>query len=389
MGDNQCLSPYPSRDDLGANERLILIIAFAVLTPMTLILNGFLIIGLYKTKQHRNVFSRFIMVLSISDFCIGLFIQPVVIYLFIPGKEIAENCFASWYLTVVGYVFLNFSGLVIFMVSIDRFLRLRKSHRYAQKVTVQKVNYALVGAFLFCVVTSVAAYVSAIYDFFCIFNMVIITINFISAGGVLNFYFLAWRNVRKRISSLKNLSTRSSRYSSATQVDCVGTEGGGFRYDKSTAQSPKKSSLLNVLNKSKLSLASKKSRPLYDAAMTRTVAAILVCCCVTYPPYLIVSFYRSVMFTVEGHCNRKSHSTNVWFFWSFFLMFLNCVVNVILYSCHNRQLKDLLRNIRSYCGGRDDRQLKISSLDVTVTKECSRDYGNTNCVHVKEKPSFV
>ena len=383
MGDSQCLSPYPSRENLGPSERFILIIAFAVLTPMTLILNGFLIFGLYKTKQHRNVFSRFIMVLSVSDFCIGLFIQPVVIYLFIPGKEIENDCFASWYLTIVGYIFLNFSGIVIFMVSIDRFFRLRKSHRYAQKVNIEKVNFALVGAFLFSVVTAIAAYISAVYDFFCVFNMAIIIINFISAAGILNFYFLAWRNVRKRISSLKNLSTRS-RYSSSTQVDSVGVEVGGS--EKMGGQSSKKSSLLSVLNKSKLSLASKRSRPQYDAAMTRTVAAILVCCCVTYPPYFIVSFYRSVMFTLEGHCNRKSHPTNIWFFWSFFLMFLNCIINVILYSCHNRQLKDLLRTFRSFCGAsRNDGQLKISSLDVTVTKESS----NTNYVNVKEKPSFV
>ncbi|XP_066912191.1 5-hydroxytryptamine receptor 1B-like [Clytia hemisphaerica] len=363
-----CTSPYPSRDELTDGQSLTLIIAFTILTPMTLLLNGFLIYGLYKTNQYRNVFSRFIMVLSMSDFCIGLFVQPVVIYLFIPGRD---NCAASWYLTLSGYVFLNFSGLVIFMVSIDRFFRLRRSNGYTQKVTLNKVNLALASAFIFSILTAIAAYVSAIYNFFCIFNMSIISINFISATGILNFYFLAWRNVRKRISSIRNVSTRCSTHSAQFDISTS---------DKKSETHRVKGSLMSVLSKSKLSLVSRRTRPHYDAAMTRTVAAILVCCCATYPPYFIVSFYRSVMFTLEGHCDRKSHPTNIWFFWSFFLMFLNCVINVILYSCHNRQLKDLLRSMTSCLSGDEGSSTSEKTNEHSLA---------ANILKSKQKPSFV
>ena len=120
-----CYSPYPSRLTLSDNQRLALATAFTVLTPITLVLNGFLIYGLYKTKQYLNICSRFILVLSISDFCIGSIVQPSVIYLFIEKNEEGSNCIVSMYMTFVAYTFLNMSGVVIFMVSVDRFLRLR------------------------------------------------------------------------------------------------------------------------------------------------------------------------------------------------------------------------------------------------------------------------
>lgn len=397
-----CLSPYPSREDLTTSQRFSLIIAFTLITPMTLLFNGALIYGLYKTNQYRNVFSRFIMILSLSDFCIGLFVQPVVIYLFIPGNE--RDCMASWYLTLSGYVLLNFSGLVIFMVSIDRYFRLRKTHGYTQKVTIQRVNIALASAFIFSVFTSAAAYVSAIMDFFCIFNMVIIVVNFISAAGILNFYFFAWRSVRKRIASIRNISSsiigRSRLSSSTSTQDAMDDEQQKQQQENEQQQQMKKSistksSIMSVLSKSRQSLimtfsnstGNKRVRSNYDAAMTRTVAAILVCCCTTYPPYFIVSFYRSVVFTMEGYCNRESHPTNIWFFWSFFLMFLNCVVNVVLYSCHNRQLKDLMvkefNRLMGCCG-----RYVSSSTSSDISKDSVVIAGHAT-ICLKDRPTFV
>ena len=397
----QCLSPYPSRDDLTTSQRLSLIVAFTLITPMTLLFNGALSYGLYKTNQYRNVFSRFIMVLSVSDFCIGLFVQPVVIYLFIPGND--GDCTASWYLTLTGYVLLNFSGLVIFMVSIDRYFRLRKTHGYAQKVTIQRVNIALAAAFIFSVFTSAAAYISAIMDFFCIFNMIIIVVNFISAAGILNFYFFAWRSVRKRISSIRNISTsmvRSrSRLSSSTSTQDVMSEHQNEQNEQQPQQKMKKSistksSIMSVLSKSRQSLSmtfssstgNKRVRSNYDASMTRTVAAILVCCCTTYPPYFIVSFYRSIVFTMEGYCNRESHPTNIWFFWSFFLMFLNCVVNVVLYSCHNRQLKDLMVQEFNRLMGCCVRNSSSTSSDISKDSVVMASHAT---LYLKDRPTFV
>ena len=394
-----CSSPYPSRDDLSTSQRLTLIIAFTLITPMTLLFNGALIYGLYKTNQYRHVFSRFIMVLSVSDFCIGLFVQPVVVYLFVPGNS--DNCLASWYLTLSGYVLLNFSGLVIFMVSIDRYFRLRKSYGYTQKVTVHRVNIALASAFLFSLLTSSAAYLSAIMGFFCIFNITIISINIISAAGILNFYFFAWRNVRKRIASIRTISTSTARRTRLSSSTSTQDDLNEQQHETNESQIKKnnnsttKSSLMSVnLSKSKLSLSmnfsssnsigNKRVRPNYDAAMTRTVAAILVCCCTTYPPYLILSLYRSVVFTMKGYCNRESHPTNIWFFWSFFLMFLNSVVNVVLYSCHNRQLKDLMvKELNNWlCFGR-----KSSSQSSEISKNSAVISHAT--LHFKDRPIFL
>lgn len=351
-----CSSPYPSRDDLTDNERMALLISFALLTPMTLVLNGFLIFGLYKTKQHRHVFSRFILVLSMSDFCIGLIVQPTVIYLFMPHTS--NNCNASWFMTITAYTFINFSGLVIFMVSIDRFFRLRKSQGYVHRVTLQNVNLALFGAFVFSVTTAFGAYLSTEYGFFCYYNMVVIIINAIAAGGILFFYLMAWRNVRNRISVLRHLpAPRASKSSSTVNLSV----------DREEHPSPLMHLRVNALRRWKSTPAVvgvKKNRRSYDASMTRTVAAILICCCTTYPPYFAVTFYRSFTFSMEGHCDRKSHSTNLFFFWAFFLMFVNSLVNSILYSCHNRELKKLLKSFKD-CGKKNFKSSALNMSNVT------------------------
>lgn len=355
--NNGCKSPYPSREHLSNGERMLLLVGYTLLTPLTLVLNGFLMFGLYKTKQHYHVFSRFIFVLSLSDFCIGLFVLPVAIYLFMPSAE--ESCNVSWFLTLSAYILLNFSGLVIFMVAIDRFMRLRKTKRYVQSVSLKKVNVFLTGAFVFSVVTALGAYGSAVYDFFCYYNMVVITINSIAASAILFFYLLTWRNVRKQISNIRTLPCASKNSSTASLcVDAAQNE----------CDSPSLNNLrISILKRQKPNMLAggKKTRQNYDASMTRTVAAIFICCCTTYPPYFIVTFYRSFIFTLDGHCDRKSHHTNIYFFWTFFGMFVNSVLNAILYSCHNRRLRKLLKTLCKCACDKRNKLVKSSVMDIT------------------------
>lgn len=351
-----CHSPFPSRQSITLNQRLILSLCYAILTPLALSLNGFLIYGLFKTKQHSHMFARFILVLSVSDFCIGLFVQPVLIYLFISKEEGRTSCLVSWYLTFVAYVLLNFSGLVIFLVSVDRFLRLRKSLAYVHLMTIKRVNMLLLTALVFSIAIAVGCIVTSELGYFCYYNMVVISINGLAAGGILIFYLLAWRNVRHRISSLR--SFQQSRSSLNNITSCLSEDS------PVTTQVNDKLSKKKLLSKSKMSLAAKKSRPQYDAAMTRTVAAILLCCCLTYPPYFGVSFIRSLRLAIQGKCENKSSENTIWFFASFFLMFINSTANAILYSCHNRPLKELMKKLLT-------RVVKESNVVIELTSKSS------------------
>ena len=300
-----CQSPYPSRELLQIFEKRILTTLFTLLIPSNSILNGFLVYGLVKTRQYNIVSSRLILSLSIADLATGLFVEPFVVYLFY-----IEDCTLSWFTTFLAYLLLNYSGFCIFLVSVDRFLRLRKTSVYAQHM---HVNVMLFGLIIVSIGISIAMVLSAHFGFFCYFNMVVISINAISAMGIVIFYVMAWLKVKQQMKKMQ-----SFRNHPATTFSCI---------DDNT-----------VARKSNSKLA-------YDSAMTRTIAAILICCCITYPPYFVVSFIRSLTSVLTASCDQSEDFYDFLFFLCFFLMHLNSSANAVLYSCHNRQLKALLKSI--------------------------------------------
>lgn len=308
LNHHLCRSPYPYRDHLTSGQRHVLITLFIILTPTNLTFNGFLIYGLIKTKQHLNVASRLILSLAISDFCIGLLVQPLVIYLFT-----TENCLFSWIFSFLGYVFLNYSGLAISLVSFDRFLRLRRFAPYVKRINLMVVNIMIGILAAASVFIGAGMIISSYYDVFCYFNICVILFNGLAATSILVFYIMAWKNIKKQISTVKYLHSKA-------HIVCYESSPG------------------NVTSL-------KRQRKSYDSAMTKTIAAILICCCVTYPPYFIVSLLRSVTSVMKHNCADESDLYILPYFASFFLMFVNSSANVILYSYHNRGLKSLLLTI--------------------------------------------
>ena len=174
------------------------------------------------------------------------------------------------------------------------------------------VNIMLFGLIIVSIGVSIAMVLSAYFGFFCYFNMVVISINTFSATGIVIFYVLAWRKVKQQMKKI-----RSFRNHRAATFSCIDDN-----------------------------IAAKKSNSklAYDSAMTRTIAAILICCCITYPPYFAVSFTRSLMSVLRASCDQSEDLYVFIFFLCFFLMHLNSSANAVLYSCHNRQLKTLLKS---------------------------------------------
>lgn len=80
------------------------------------------------------------------------------------------------------------------------------------------------------------------------------SINVLAATSVLVFYMITWNNMKNQISA-----ARKEFY-----------EGNMTRL--------------------KIQLQN------YDSTMAKTIGAILICCCVTYPPYVIVWLLRSVKY---------------------------------------------------------------------------------------------
>lgn len=302
-----------------------------MLTPVNICCNGFLVYGLLKTKQYIKVHSKLILTLTISDLNLGVFVQPLVVYLFT-----TENCSLSWLLTFFGYVFFNYSGLTILTVALDRYLRLRRSTTNGFQINTSMVNKIIALLIVTSVTLAVCMTITSYLQVFCYFNICVILVNIMTAGAILTFYTMAWRNVKQQLASIRYLHHKTR--------------------------------LIIGENNHEDSLSSRNTlTPKYDSAMTKTIAAILFCCCLTYPPYFIVGFIRYFTLAVNNRCHAQSKLYILPFFISFFIVFTNSTANSILYSYRNRQIKQLFRSIFCYKKTRQEylKQSSISSLKKT------------------------
>lgn len=299
---SECESPLPLLELLSTNQRLIFAVCYGCVTPAILLFNGALIFALIKTKEYKMKFARYILILTITDFCTGLLVAPIFLYLYIrPG-----NCFLSWYAVTSAYLFLNLSSLLIFIISLDRYSRMRVTVAECESTGMMKVHTFIIVAICFAVTITIGLAITAVYHVACYFQLVVLSLDFFIGFSTLIFYIKTWWNVHKK-SQVR------------TSEPCK------------LATSPH---FLDVMKRRKL-------RPVYDKTLTRTISLILTSLCLTYPAYIVVSFSRSMYGALRGKCESNWNVYLVEFDSTFFLLFVNSFANAILYSCNNRKVKSL------------------------------------------------
>lgn len=104
-------------------------IAFAILIVLTVVSNSTLVYTLHKTKQLNTISNKLILVMSISDLCLGLVTFPILVFVILKRNtfKVCDLEKGSSYLVIF---FAAFSYAIIYCISIDRYFGVTKLNRY-------------------------------------------------------------------------------------------------------------------------------------------------------------------------------------------------------------------------------------------------------------------
>ena len=95
-----------------------------------------------ETKQLYNASFRFILALCISDFCVGVIVQPLIAVMFL---ELYERSYCNYESATqfLAVFFTHASGYIIAVIGFDRYCRMKYLNRYQQVMTNRHSNLLL------------------------------------------------------------------------------------------------------------------------------------------------------------------------------------------------------------------------------------------------------
>ncbi|XP_065065711.1 histamine H2 receptor-like [Rhopilema esculentum] len=141
---SRCLSLVPNNpgnpNTTIAGTILIIFIFFNILS------NSLLIFALYKSKQLRTFSNKFILIMTVSDLCFGIFAQPVLGAFWISSGQRKCLELKSFEFTVIFLVYI--SVLMILLISLDRYLHVTKPIRYQTMMNNNRMTLLVVSCFI-------------------------------------------------------------------------------------------------------------------------------------------------------------------------------------------------------------------------------------------------
>ena len=235
----------------------------------------------------------FLISLSLSDFCVGLFVQPLYIsWRFQDYKTLSGNrgtLVSS--VIAVSAVLCSFSLLTVTFLSIDRFLALRLHLRYNQVITVRRVSWFLVVLFLASILICSATVWFPSYDEFA--GAIIALASFIVNAAM---YWKIYRVVQRH---KRQIWTQQ-------QHEQASTPNAG---------------LLNILRLRKFSLT-----------MFYVYFILLLC----YLPYISLAVVFPFL--------KRRYSLSFAFEISWTFVYINSSLNPLLYSWRLREIRKAMKN---------------------------------------------
>ena len=274
-------------------EMHVVFAAVAVfLAVVSICANASLICALHKTKQLSSFSNIFMTFVCSSDLCFSLINEPMIaVYHLLYIKK--ENCLVDHIQFYLAYFFLYFSGMMIMAVAIDRYLHITKLLRYDSYMNKQRATLIVVTSFA---VSNTAAF-SLTYWKASSFE---IQLAFFAVNMVLNStIFYCYFIVIGKVSF------------SPMQDKLVGSAGCEM---------------------------SKRRK-----ASIRTMRLLIIAVMMAYGPYNILTVTRS--YYVFYRKTMPNHTLDVLTAWSYFIVFSFSIINVVIYSSGNTEIKSFYKKM--------------------------------------------
>ena len=303
MVEHICQTVAPSRENFTPVNSISLTAANTTVCAMNILTNSFLIYAIIKTSKRGDIYSKFILCLSISDCCVGIIVQPMGIMLLTYFAE--HNCEAELAAQFVAYIFSQISFVMIMIVAFDRFLHMKYLHRYPIYMTEKraKLLVAINVMLAFCIAS--CSVVASLHRKFVIFNVILVVIDAFVVTATYVFYAFTYMTVYQHTVQMRNeqLETR------------------------------------NVLP------FTTKSVPKHNLELAKTIFFIFTAVTICYLPYFVLGLVWSYYNYPHSKRIQLHQTLDILVWWSFIFTHLNSTLNTIILSARNKRIVRLLKDM--------------------------------------------
>ena len=323
-----CLSIWPL--DIPFFHLVTFAFSQAILCPFTIISNSLLVYALVKTRQLNSISNKFILMMNISDLCMGVLGQPLIVIM-VSLKGIFRNCAFEKFVQYIVFLSANFSWFMLLCISIDRYYSITKLNRYNLYMNNVRMKILIIVSFIIANILAITLNFAPSFYMQVVFNVANISM-MTTVSLVYVFILRKLKAHNNLISHINTASTTNLAMVSTASVETITEVEEISRVPGCALKSRKKSKQSSRESKKQLSA-------------TKTVRALLIAIFGLYGPYNIVSTYWAY-YKYEKREN-PSMVLNISLFWTYFIVLSNASVNAcIIINGNSKTRKFILTKLR-------------------------------------------
>ena len=307
--------------------------------------------ALYKTGQLQTISNQFILVLSISDMCMGLIGQPMIAIM-VAIKEIFRNCTLEKFVEYVVFLSANFSWFMLLWISVDRYFQVTKLNRYSDYMNPLRMRAAIGLSIL---VANALAVVLLLYPSF-ILQVVLNIANLIMMTVVASLYVYMMRRLKKHDKNLK-----------------AGRMVGNRERNLGSNESSNNNEREKCYAKRSYAEA-KESRKQLSAL--KTIRMLIIAIFALYGPYNIASTYWT--YYKFGKRTNPALGINIFVMWAYSIVLTNAALNACIIIHGNSKMRRFVKLKLQHASLTNNKVKPICEENTTSNETVLKTAGNHN-----------
>ena len=287
--NSSCLTSYSGKIHMDSDQITFLVAYDLTTSILNIIFNVLVIVALVLTKQTDNPSLKLILLLSISDCCLAVIVQPLfaVMMLMYPSTQ---NCNLEMAVQFFGIFFTHTSAYIIALIGFDRYARVKFLTRYSSVMRASRIKKAVIATIFLSLIQASIYVLGTAFQIFETTKKVAVAVDFIIVLIVVVFTIMAMQAVKTHRKNAENQS------------------------------------MMEVV----------------DKTMTRLASKILLTIVIFYVIYVIIAFLHSAQ--AENATSAKRSWLEFSLFAGYLLTYTNSLVNALIFLSVNEKARHTLLN---------------------------------------------
>ena len=301
-------------------HQVVIVLAFSVLAIVTILSNAILMYTLYKTKQLNTISNKLILVMSISDMCLGAFALPIVAFRY-ANRNVVKGCTLDKASKCLILLFSFFSLLILYSISIDRYFKVTKLSRYNLYMNNFRMKLMIVVSLVAATLISVK---SLLFPSF-LQQVVAAAVGSLCVTFAIVVYMLLLRRLRRHmrhLNKVRRIGPNNHIAANSTGTDTSGSTTEDINETAPNRPTGNESSQLSAI---------------------KTIHFMLIFMIISYTPYYVVSSWWTYY---KFHKKRDpGFNLSLSLVWAIFITLLNASGNSWIIICGNTQSRRFVSSL--------------------------------------------